>query len=134
MATDIGVLNELNPTFALVKDRRTLAYRTFRRVTTDPALGIFEVRSGEPACMDLGELLNEQLDTSSLGGIETQIAKVCAYDPEIDSVRPTVTFSTAERKLTIRILITPADGSAPFPLVLSVDSVTAKVLNDADLG
>ena len=41
---------------------------------------------------------------------------------------------SGERTLTVRILITPADGSAPFPLVLSVDAVTAQVLNDADLG
>lgn len=130
--TDFYVLDQLDPAFPLAMGNKALAARTFRRVTTDPTLGIFELPSGEPACLDLSEMLNEQLDTSSLGDIETRIRRVCAFDPEIDSVAPTVTF--ADRKLKVRILITPADGSAPFALVLSVDAVTAQVLNDAELG
>lgn len=132
--TDFFVLDQLDPTFPLATGKKALAARTFRRVTTDPTLGIFELPSGEPACLDLSDLLSEQLDTSSLGDIENQIRRVCSFDPEIDSVAPTVSFLDAERRLKVRILITPADGSAPFALVLSVDAVTAQVLSDAELG
>jgi hypothetical protein len=131
MATNYGTDVELahrglRPEWPLIRGPKVVLYNIFRRITTDPALPAYGGKS-----IDLRDYCGSQLDAASLASIPKDIVRVCAFEARALSVRvasPTYDQGT----LNITLYVTLREGT--FPLVISVNNVTAEILNAANLG
>ena len=129
---DLKLLDGFEAHFPEVSGRENLLGAAFRRVTTSPSTeagqGIYEGK-----CIDARDLFLARLDATRLPSIARQIEQACTYDERIESAACRATFNFSRRRLDLAINLTPADGSEPFTLILSADSVTVEILN-GDLG
>lgn len=111
---------DIDPMFRLVSGWRGLAEALSRRIITprgtlldDPSYG-YDVRSR----------LNDALTPGDLAALPAYIRREFESDERVEGAEVTVAF--ARNTLTVRALITTAEG--PFRLVLAVSSITAEVL------
>lgn len=123
--TDLALTDAFEATFPLATGNTNLVNAVFRRLTTNGEAGI-EIYAGK--CLDVRDLFLARLDASRLPGIARQVEKVCQYDERIDSAVCKASFNFSKKTLVLEVNLTPADGSTPFTLILSVDSVTVEIL------
>lgn len=130
LGTSFSLLDGFEGHFPLSTGRRNLGEAIARRCSTDSntvaGQNIYHGR-----CLDVRQELNGRLDRNHVGRIAQDMQRVCLYDERVEAVRVDVTFSEINKRLTINLTMTDAEGT--FPLILEADAVTLEILNAAEL-
>lgn len=125
LGTDIrcGALGRgIGKVFALATGRTNLALAIARRLCT-PRGGLFyDPDYGFSLIM----LLSSEAPRSAILAIGPAIAQEAEKDERVLSARADLVFNDQERKLTITLYLTDADG--PFRLILAASAVTVEIL------
>ena len=125
--TDISTYRQgdLDPTFTIIRGTRVVAEGLARRLET-PRGGLI----GDPNYgTDLRPWLNRDFVATeeALFAMKAAIEDEADKDERIASAEATVSYSSALRKLHIKIVVVTARG--PFELLLAVSAVTVEILN-----
>lgn len=122
---DLFCITDLDPGMIEVDGRRCLAQAIARRLMT-PRNGLID----DPNYgYDLTAFLNGDFDQAPLARMNGQIIAECLKDERVVAATSQVVVSGGVLIVTISL----TDGLGPFPLVLSVSSVTVSILNIAQL-
>ena len=121
---DMSCVEDLTPTFAVVSGRRLLAEALARRLIT--RLG--SLRRHPMYGYDVREELNDDLGPGDLARISAGVNAQFLRDQRVEQSACTATLGSDG---TLTIAGTVTDGAGPFPLVLSVGSVTVQLVEPA---
>lgn len=125
--TDLALLDELNPVWGLVSGKVNVGYALCRRFRT--VRGSKRLSNGYMANygLYLPGLVEQKFRGQDVSGLEDEIKAECLKDPRVQDATATVTFSFATRTMTVKIMVTTADGS--FDLVMLATSLTVEILS-----
>jgi hypothetical protein len=113
---DTSCAFDFQPDFGVVTGRQLLAEAAIRRLCTARGGLIDEPDYG----LALVSLLNSGRTVGDVNSIEERIRAELLKDPRLTDVSVSVTGSVLESsEARIRIVLTPADESGPFELVIS---------------
>lgn len=76
--------------------------------------------------LDVRAMLNDAMTENGLAAIEDAILSEILKDDRVENAEVAATFSMEEESLSVRIEVLA--GEEPFPLVLKIDDVSAKIL------
>lgn len=119
---DISTFPDLDRAMRLRSGRVVLAEALARRLET-PRGGLFyDADYG----LDVRAMLNDAMTENGLAAIEDAILSEILKDDRVENAEVAATFSMEEESLSVRIEVLA--GEEPFPLVLKIDDVSAKIL------
>ncbi len=124
---DTSVIDDVGPRDRLVSGRRNLANALARRLGT-PRAALAEIDDDGDYGLDLRQLIGESLSPADERRWKADIAAECEKDSRVGAAVVSFTLTPATQALEIVIEIEPADGSAPFTLVLAISELTVEVL------
>lgn len=127
LGVDIDVLDDLPPTFRLVRGRQNLGNAIARRLST-PAQWLADAFQGDATYgYDIRGRLNSAWRADELAAASSHIEEQCRQDERVQSSAVTVSQDLTNSTLDIDIQLETADG--PFRLVLQVTEVGIALLS-----
>lgn len=119
--TDLSCVSDMDPNGLEVSGRLMLGQAIARRLYTPRGRLLEDANYG----FDLRAFIDADVAPVDLAQIKSGIETECTKDERILSATATLQFITGVLIVTIAL----QDGLGPFPLVLSVNNVTATILN-----
>lgn len=121
--TDVSCVDDLDPTFALVRGSTAVAQALARRFITARGGLHYDGTYG----YDLRNHLNASLDAGDEFLIASAVEAQCEQDERVRSASARVTYVAATE--TLRVAIVAEGDAGPFELVLGVSAVTIEILS-----
>ncbi len=120
--SDVSTFPDLDPTFAIIDDRRVLAEAILRRLTTTREGLFYDPDYG----LDVRAWLNESLLPKRLYLLQRQIEAECEKDERVLSADARLDLNPQSHTLTVKLVVDTNEDT--FKLTLGVDQVSASIL------
>jgi hypothetical protein len=125
--SDLGGVDDVDPTFQLVSGRTTLIQSVARRYITDRGT----VAGDEENGLNLRDWLNESVTPAELATLTREVEDEALKDERVQSCSAIVVFTASRNAVTITLRLVEKVTGAAFTLTVTITDLTLEILEAA---